>query len=76
MKVFTVRELIPLTLEPSYADLDPDGHRWLAVDLTNHNDLEASERVAIARWLGTQTIPVVGFGGQDSILHAAVDVIA
>ncbi|MFP6816395.1 MAG: enoyl-CoA hydratase-related protein [Pseudomonadales bacterium] len=76
MNVLTARELIPLTLEPSYADLDPGAHHWLAVDLTSHDDLEPSEQGAIARWLCKQTIPVVGLGRQESILHKAVDVIA
>ena len=75
MNVFTARELIALTLEPSYADLDPVAHRWLAVDLTNQNDLDVSERDAAARWLGMQTIPVVALAEQESILSQAVDVV-
>jgi hypothetical protein len=76
MKVFAAPDLIPLTLEPSYSDLDPSAHKWLAVDLSSGNDLEESERGALARWLGMQTIPVVGLGVRESMLSEAVDVIA
>jgi hypothetical protein len=76
MSVFSARDLIPLTLEPSDADLDPNAHSWLAVDLASDNDIDSSERGRLVRWLSTQTIPVVGLGEQESVLSRAVDVIA
>lgn len=69
-------ELVPLTLEPSWADQDPDHRHLLAVDLANGVSVSAADRQRVADWLKRQTVPVVGFGeGCDAALADAVDVV-
>jgi hypothetical protein len=59
--VLGLDQLLELTLEPNWADLDPDNRRCLVVDL---GDLPAdsAEAETLSRWFRNQPIPIVGVG--------------
>ena len=59
--VLGLDQLLELTLEPNWADLDPDNRRALVVDL---GDLppDSAEAETLSRWFRNQPIPIVGMG--------------
>jgi hypothetical protein len=59
--VLGLDQLLELTLEPNWADLDPDNRHYLAVDL---GDLasDSAEAETLSAWFRHQPIPIVGVG--------------
>ena len=59
--VLGLDQLLELTLEPNWADLDLDNRRALVVDL---GDLppDSAEAETLSRWFRNQPIPIVGMG--------------
>jgi hypothetical protein len=70
------KELLALTLEPSWADLDPSGRRALAVFADSGASLSDAELLRVADWLRSQPIPVIGLSGAaEPALGKCVDVL-
>lgn len=65
--VWTPADLESASVDPNWADLDPQNHRCIVVDLRGEN-VSAS----LARWLAAQPVPVIGVGPPS---HAGVDLV-
>jgi enoyl-CoA hydratase len=76
MQPLRVGDLLPLTLEPNWADLDPAQNTWLCVDMA---DLQAQDAAVVQRlvaWLQRQPVPVVGFAEAEiPALSDGVDLV-
>ena len=74
--VFTPSELLALTLEPNWADVEPRDRRVLLVDLGDEQPLADRDLATLQRWLVTQVVPVIGVGeDHTSPLHDSVDLV-
>ena len=69
--VLGLDQLLELTLEPNWADLDPDNRRCLVVDL---GDLASDSAAAetLSAWFRHQPVPIVGLGQAPSSVDLVV----
>ena len=68
--VIGLDQLLGLTLEPNWADLDPDNRRALVVDL-GELATDSVEAETLSVWFRNQPIPIVGVGRAP----ASVDLV-
>jgi hypothetical protein len=73
--LLTASDLLALTIEPNWADVDPEHHLYLLVALEETHSTRRTDLVRIARWLEAQTVPVVGLGDGGAMLAPAMDAI-
>lgn len=65
-----------LSIEPNWADVDPDHHRCLVIDLRRPATPAEIDVEEVCRWLARQPVPVLGLGDRDeSPLGAAMDLV-
>ncbi|MDP6374459.1 MAG: enoyl-CoA hydratase-related protein [Pseudomonadales bacterium] len=64
------------SLDPGWAEADPDRRRYLALDLGTRSNLKATELERLRHWLSSQPVPVIGVGAEGySALESAVDLV-
>ncbi len=60
VETYTATELTSMTLEPGWADADPDRRPLLVVDLWDADGLSPAAAVRVCEWLATQPVPCIG----------------
>ena len=71
---YSPAEAAQLSLDPNWADSDPEANLALILDLSRETD--TSTYKALRPWLCQQSVPIVGFGGQaPKELEEALDLL-